>query len=120
MSSVSTVHGWPDMLRLMLGLGTALLYLSLPFTPLRGLPLSWPMRITGSLFLITAALTNISIGLGFSRQGWMLISDLIKFVSLGLFAMSLAHMVGQVTERRRRLAELEAAAAPDVVDPGPS
>lgn len=53
-------------------------YLLVPFTVLRYMPLSMPVRVSGALFFLTCALTHLAMAFGFEHQTWMVVNHVVQ------------------------------------------
>lgn len=62
-------------------------YLLVPFTVLRYLPLTLLIRLAGSLFFVTCAITHVSMAFGFSGSKWMVVNHSVQAVSVVWFVL---------------------------------
>ncbi len=62
-------------------------YLLVPFTVLRYLPLSASVRIAGTFFFATCAMTHLSMAFGFHHSQWMVVNHVVQAASVVWFVL---------------------------------
>ena len=62
-------------------------YVLVPFTVLRYLPLTLPVRVSGSLFFATCALTHFAMAFGFEHAAWMVVNHVVQAVAVLWFVL---------------------------------
>lgn len=80
-------------------------YVVVPFTVLRYLPLSVPVRWAGAFFFVTCAITHVSMAFEFSHSKWMVINHVVQAVSVVWFVVgfwSLLRAALRRAEAKRR------------------
>jgi hypothetical protein len=63
-------------------------YLLVPFTVLRYMPLTRRVRVAGSLFFVTCAITHLSMAFGFSDARWMLVNHVVQAFAVVWFVLA--------------------------------
>ncbi len=100
-----------DVIRLGLSTGVLLILLSIPFTPMRHIPARPLTKISGAIFLITAAIAR-AVALLHITNAWWLANDIIHVLALIVFMITFCEMVAESAEQRRKFL----AAQQDCVD----
>ncbi len=62
-------------------------YVLVPFTVLRYLPLSLSVRIAGTFFFVTCALTHLGMAFGFQHSPWMVVNHAVQAGSVVWFVL---------------------------------
>lgn len=62
-------------------------YLIVPFTVLKYLPLSLGVRIAGTFFFLTCAITHLSMAFEFHTSRWMVVNHAVQAVSVVWFVL---------------------------------
>lgn len=62
-------------------------YCVVPFTVLRYLPLSRSVRLAGSFFFVTCAITHVSMAFGFQHSEWMVLNHTIQAIAVVWFVL---------------------------------
>lgn len=99
-------YTWVDAFQIMLAVGIALAYLSVPFTTLRRVPITVTVKVSAMLFFITCAITHLAMAIGFHDSPWMLVNDLIQLASITTFIVSFSRMVSWAMDRKAAVERL--------------
>lgn len=62
-------------------------YTAVPFTVLRYLPLSTSVRVAGTFFFVTCAITHLGMAFGFSHSEWMVVNHVVQAGSVVWFVV---------------------------------
>ncbi len=62
-------------------------YVMVPFTVLRYLPLTLRVRVAGSLFFVTCALTHLSMAFMFEHARWMVFNHVLQAIAVVWFVL---------------------------------
>jgi hypothetical protein len=93
-------HADPDhWLNLAANLAIVASYLLVPFTVLRYLPLTRPVRASGTIFFGTCALTHMSMAFGFHDTLFMLAVHVIQAVAVVVFVLGFHRLLRNASRR---------------------
>lgn len=95
----AVLHGGWFALNLMANLIIVAGYVIVPFTVLRYLPLTMSVRLSGSLFFLTCALTHLSMAFGFSASRWMVINHGVQAVAVVWFVLGFWFLLREALRR---------------------
>ena len=74
-------------------------YVLVPLTVLRYLPLTRNVRIAGTFFFTTCALTHLSMAFGYTHSGWMVVNHVIQALSVVWFVLGFWLLLRAALER---------------------
>lgn len=79
--------GFPAVLNTVANILIVAGYVMVPMTVLRYLPLTRNVRIAGTFFFVTCALTHFSMAFGFTHAGWMVVNHVVQAFSVLWFVL---------------------------------
>ncbi len=77
-------------------------YVLVPFTVLRYLPLTRRVRVAGTFFFVTCAITHLAMAFGFQHSAWMVLNHVVQAGAVVWFVLTFWSLL------RRALARAEA------------
>jgi hypothetical protein len=85
---VEEMAGFPAALNALANMIIVAGYVLVPFTVLRYLPLTRRVRVAGTFFFVTCALTHLAMAFGFEHTDWMLINHVVQAFAVIWFVLS--------------------------------
>lgn len=80
-------------------------YLLMPFLLLRYLPLTRAVKIAGTCFFVTCALSHLAMALGFQYSRWVVVTDVLQAAAVMWFVLGfwllLRDAISRAEKRRR-------------------
>jgi hypothetical protein len=95
----NSFNGW-NLTHIVLASLIAAAYLSVPFTVLRRLPVTAVIKVSAMFFFATCAVTHLAMATGWDDSHWMILSDLVQFVAITTFIVSISRLIGFALARR--------------------
>ncbi len=80
--------GFPAVLNVVANLMIVGGYVLVPFTVLRYMPLTYRVRVAGTLFFVPCALSHLAMAFGFQHSLWMVVNHVVQAVAVVWFVLS--------------------------------